>query len=73
LELQFKLSENYKLEIEKDLKIKQLETESQLAIKRLELKIEQEKTKQVSMNNNFDGDSVDDKYINKKKKIVHKK
>ena len=45
MELQFKMSENYKLEIEKDLKTKKLDIQ---ALK-LRIELEKEKTKQIIM------------------------
>jgi hypothetical protein len=47
LELKYKLSDNSKLELEKEIRIEELEKD--IKMKELELEIEQEKTKQMSI------------------------
>ena len=65
LELQFRLSDNYKLELDRDVKIKQLDTERDIAIKQLDydiqiakgntdIELQREKNKQIAMENNYD-------------------
>jgi prophage antirepressor-like protein len=68
LELQFRLSDNYKLEIERDVKIKEadvkikeadvkmkeLETETEITVKNLDIVLQREKNKQTAMEKGYD-------------------
>lgn len=61
LELQYRLSENYKLEIEvdklrieKDIKIKQIENDTQIAMGNIEIQLQREKNKQYAMEHGYD-------------------
>ena len=54
LELQFKLSENYKLEIAKDIKIKELDIAKDIRIKELDFQIKELDTKKVAMEKGYD-------------------
>lgn len=53
LELQYKMSENYKLELEKDIKIKKMDSETQITIKKIDLEIQREKNKQIAMEQGY--------------------
>jgi prophage antirepressor-like protein len=52
LEIQFQMSDNYKLKIGGEIEIKKLEIEKDIAIRKLDLEIEKEKTKQICIQNN---------------------
>lgn len=59
LELQFKLSDNYKLELEmlsmeKEIKMKQIESETKIALKNIELNIQRELTKYMAMKKGYE-------------------
>lgn len=75
LEMQFKLSENYKLELERDIIIKNIDkeveikrTEASLSIKKIEYDIEREKTKQLCIQNKTKFEPLSDSYVFKKAK-----
>lgn len=54
LEMQFKLSDNYKLELERDVKIKQIESDTQIALGNINIELQREKNKQIAMEHDYD-------------------
>lgn len=54
LEYEFKMSDNYKLEVEKEIKIKELDSETAIALKNIEVELQREKNKQIAMENGYD-------------------
>ena len=65
LELQYRLSENYKLELQtdariteleskRDVRIKELDLETQTIVKNLDIKLQREKNKQIAMEKGYD-------------------
>ena len=52
--MEFRLSDNYKLELERDIKIKELDSDTAIAVKKIELDIQREKNKQIAMENGYD-------------------
>ncbi|AZL89718.1 Bro-N domain-containing protein [Megavirus baoshan] len=53
LEYQYKLSDNYKLKLQRDIRLKEIDSETQICVKNIELEIEREKSKRVVMNKGF--------------------
>jgi prophage antirepressor-like protein len=68
LELQYRLSENFKLELERDIRIKELDSETAVAVKNIEVELQREKNKQIAMENGYDLDLFINKNINAVKK-----
>ena len=68
LELQFKLSDNYKLELERDIQVKHLDYDMQVAIGNINIELQREKNKQIAMENNYDLSYFNDKVTKNKTK-----
>lgn len=66
LKYQYKLSDNYKLQLETDLRIKEIDSDTKISLKNLDLDIEKEKSKQVAMSK---GVKINDEINYLKKKI----
>ena len=61
LDLEYRLSENYKLELQRDIKIKEMDTkikeidsETQVALRNMEIELQRERNKQIAMEKGYD-------------------
>ncbi len=62
-----RLADIYKLEVEKDRKIKEIKSRTQTILKKLDNELQQEKDKQIAMENGYDLSHTVSKSVKKKK------